>query len=531
MLNEVLGSVVSGRPIWRETLNECNEFHDKQLNTWHNNVRNFINWDSHAKSVPWTTPKAWKYAVQRDSFTLLFLNMTLPNNHGVWPEELGGRIYPPERSRLSKLFQEQLMADCPLCPIMPDHEKGEDAAAAAAILSEAYLFAPPWLVTSWWHGGRLGTWDSMLSRGSRPRAVIGHVHWVQSACDWHANSVKAIPALAAWHYNWTAAHVANGEHVFMCTQNSFGQPLLQSPPPRVLVMSPALHSALISVSTGLSGFQILLQWFVRIAILSGRMPVWPTLDCSAPFITNKTQNQLREGSDINAMPFGWLPYWSPNWRSVNCYWMFLMEPGCLFEGAGMTVWELEHFKHRLSRSTNVSFGSEGWNASVNSSSRSSSSSSNGDQLNYETHDSWEPVLGLNAIQLMPVVEKTKSRYMRSSSEGDSVASEVTPVTTTTISSSSENADDKSDGGDQVLNLTQVWTSEDDIIGEAVMAALHAEQYKTEPLLYLMDLPEVDIPASQPELREQYKKLMSSCNGLRCPKCHGGDSGCMPVPYS
>lgn len=76
--------------------------------------------------------------------------MTVPNNQGVWPEELGGRIYPPgERCKVSKQFLSQLRKDCPDCPAMPDHENGADAQAAAAIPSEAYLFLPPWIIFSW----------------------------------------------------------------------------------------------------------------------------------------------------------------------------------------------------------------------------------------------------------------------------------------------------------------------------------------------------------------------------------------------
>ncbi len=114
--------------------------------------------------MPWPTPADWLHLVREDSFELLLLNMTVPNNNGTWPEALGGRIYPPgPRARLSRLFREQLAADCPGCPPMPDHEDGAAAAAAAAIASEAYLFVPPWLITSWWRTGRKGMWDAKVS--------------------------------------------------------------------------------------------------------------------------------------------------------------------------------------------------------------------------------------------------------------------------------------------------------------------------------------------------------------------------------
>ena len=76
--------------------------------------------------------------------------MSVPNSKGVWPEELGGRIYPPgERCKLSQQFHDQLKDDCPDCPALPDHEDGGDAEAAAAIPSEAFLFLPPWMIIGW----------------------------------------------------------------------------------------------------------------------------------------------------------------------------------------------------------------------------------------------------------------------------------------------------------------------------------------------------------------------------------------------
>jgi len=111
----------------------------------------------------WHTPDSWRPIVTSDHFALSYINTSLPNNNGTWPEDLGGPIYPPERGHLSRLFHEQLVADCPDCPYMPDPENGNDAAAAAMIHGESYLFAPRWLVTSWWYRGRLGLWGESIS--------------------------------------------------------------------------------------------------------------------------------------------------------------------------------------------------------------------------------------------------------------------------------------------------------------------------------------------------------------------------------
>ena len=132
--------------------------------------------------------------VGSDSFDLLYVNMTVPNCNGTWPEELGGRLYPPVRAKLSLQFMAQLKADCPECPLLPDHEDGSQASAAALIPSESFLFAPPFLVTSWWNYGRLGLWDPGLlpTNASRPRGVMGHIHYLPPVCNSHAISAKVI---------------------------------------------------------------------------------------------------------------------------------------------------------------------------------------------------------------------------------------------------------------------------------------------------------------------------------------------------
>ena len=98
------------------------------------------------------------------------------------------------------------------------------------------------------------TVDPKLSHTPRAQSVIGHVHWVQTACDFHANSVKAIPVMAAWHYNWSAAHAAQGEQVYMASQDDDGQAAY--PVPKVLVLSPSVWLSLNYITTGLQGMQV-----------------------------------------------------------------------------------------------------------------------------------------------------------------------------------------------------------------------------------------------------------------------------------
>lgn len=61
----------------------------------------------------------------------------------------------------------------------------------------------------------------------------------QGACNYNGGSVKIMPIMAAWAYNWTAARMAKGESVYFSSQDSFGRPLY-SAPPRVLALSPKL---------------------------------------------------------------------------------------------------------------------------------------------------------------------------------------------------------------------------------------------------------------------------------------------------
>ena len=51
MLHEVLGSVVSGRPIWREALEECqgDVKNNTELLKLHKNITEFIAWDTRVK--------------------------------------------------------------------------------------------------------------------------------------------------------------------------------------------------------------------------------------------------------------------------------------------------------------------------------------------------------------------------------------------------------------------------------------------------------------------------------------------------
>ena len=54
--------------------------------------------------------------------------------------------------------------------------------------------------------------------------------------------------MAAWKFNWTAAHAVHGERVFFASQDSDGRPLL--PVPRVIALAPTVPFEM----DGLPGF-------------------------------------------------------------------------------------------------------------------------------------------------------------------------------------------------------------------------------------------------------------------------------------
>ena len=49
MLNEVLSSVVAGRPIWNTALVDCQHVPNETLTKMHEAVQNYIQWGNHRK--------------------------------------------------------------------------------------------------------------------------------------------------------------------------------------------------------------------------------------------------------------------------------------------------------------------------------------------------------------------------------------------------------------------------------------------------------------------------------------------------
>ena len=62
--------------------------------------------------------------------------------------------------------------------------------------------------------------------------------------------------------------------------------------------------------------QLLLQWLAKLAIMSGRVPVWPTVDCSVGYAAGIPQEMMKTPLEV---PRGWFPYWSHSWKKVHCF--------------------------------------------------------------------------------------------------------------------------------------------------------------------------------------------------------------------
>ena len=69
----------------------------------------------------------------------------------------------------------------------------------------------------------------------------------------------------------------------------------------------------------------MMQQLAKLAIMSGRVPVWPTVDCSVSYADGRNQSFLQ--SEPPEVPQSWIPYWSHSWKKVHCYFMPLFEPG------------------------------------------------------------------------------------------------------------------------------------------------------------------------------------------------------------
>jgi len=54
------------------------------------------------------------------------------------------------------------------------------------------------------------------------------------------------------------------------------------------------------------------------------------------------------------------------------------------------------------------------------------------------------------------------------------------------------------------------------------------KYHDQPVLYLMDLIDVEMPLSHPNLRDKFNVLLQECSALRCPSCNNQDKLCMPI---
>ena len=118
--------------------------------------------------------------------------------------------------------------------------------------------------------------------------------------------VQIVPLMALRRYNWTAATRSLGDRLYFASQDVTGRPVHSSP--RILAPSRSLTQAF-SAAPSLRAAQFLMQRLAKLAYLSGRVPVWPTVNCSSQFIGKGFPIADLEGSRFERTS-GWIPFWS-----------------------------------------------------------------------------------------------------------------------------------------------------------------------------------------------------------------------------
>ena len=81
-------------------------------------------------------------------------------------------------------------------------------------------------------------------------------------------------------------------------------------------MGPDLVAELAEQET-LQDLQMRVLRLARLALLSRRVPVWPTINCTAKLISGKYPSQTTWPDAPFEMPIGWLPYFHPHWKQVG----------------------------------------------------------------------------------------------------------------------------------------------------------------------------------------------------------------------
>ena len=82
--------------------------------------------------------------------------------------------------------------------------------------------------------------------------------------------------------------------------------------------------------------QMWLQALAKLALMSGRVPVWPSVDCTSQVVGGPNRTQSRWPAAPFELPTGWMPFYHRGLSQVNCFRMQVgvVRVGALMQGGG-----------------------------------------------------------------------------------------------------------------------------------------------------------------------------------------------------
>lgn len=228
--------------------------------------------------------------------------IVVPNTEGKWPDNLGGRGYPPHRGNHSRAWMDLLREDgmktggarapmwpdpeLPLARIASSASKNSPGATTTQSSSETFAFMPWWMTGSWSHMGSLGYWLSDLMP-TVPQVIA---HFVAVPAGVHG---KVIVQQAMGRYNWTLAEWTLKDKLYFMDQPAEASPHPPPPTPTPLARRLVAFSPAVNLTFNTQGELVAaLKGLVQVAVLTNRSVVWPTLPCRSPWIMKDTSERV-----------------------------------------------------------------------------------------------------------------------------------------------------------------------------------------------------------------------------------------------
>lgn len=337
-LRDALGSVLLGRVTFAATMKNCRtpEWLAEHGSENDDIIRNIDDaFPGLFRYDPVPLPTTMHRAAAEKAVHIKYFSMRMPR-YTAWNDSFGPMLYPP-RGRLSLEWQKQLRDDCERssCPMWPDPEAEADAEAAAAIPTEQYLFAPPFLMLNWGARGRFGYWHRALT--PHPQQVIGHLHYIPGA---DTDVSKAVAKMAVGRYDWALARRVLGRNIYFLHEGATSPVpggaeddlYLVTFDPTAVPMARTYHW---------KDYAQLLDSLASVAAVLNRIPVWPDVPCNASWIAEEGP----EGASSLPLKLRreFIPYARPG-RGMMCTFLPLVRKRCLTERRGMLGLEFAHYK-------------------------------------------------------------------------------------------------------------------------------------------------------------------------------------------